>query len=76
MSIDFSEIIDTTRIVYGTKPMPIWRGWGLQPCDVISVGGSKICDEMWQGGGGQFTPKLRDAIYGRPHINKCTESTH
>ena len=39
--------------------MPFWGG--LQACDVISVGGSEIFDEVWQGGV-NFTPKLRDVI--------------
>jgi len=68
MSINFSKIIDTILIVYRTEPMPFWRGGGLQACDVISVGGSKICDEVWQRGKGvNFTQKLRDVIYVRPH---------
>ena len=31
------------------------------------MGGSKICDSLWQGEGGQKSSKKRDILYGRPH---------
>ena len=40
----------------------------VQKCDILlGGGGSKICDSLWQGGGGvKNHQKKRDILYGRP----------
>ena len=56
MSIDFSWIIYTARIVYETEPMPFWRG--LQAYDVISVNFVRdLSRSVTEWEGGQFYPQ-------------------